>query len=73
MTAPDDAVENARWFEDFHRDRAARLERHLRALLEMDDPQCRYDHNGRCQAHYVESPCRVAAARSELGDDGGDD
>lgn len=33
---------------------------------------CRLDHNGNCQEHYVESPCRVAVARTFLAQEPGD-
>jgi hypothetical protein len=38
----------------------------LAALLEVQDEECRFDHDGNCQAHYVEKPCRVAMARAAL-------
>lgn len=39
----------------------------LSGILDMLEPECRYDHHGNCQAHYVEKPCRVAEARAALG------
>lgn len=33
------------------------------SLLEMQEDNCRLDHNGRCQEHYVESNCRVKIAQ----------
>lgn len=44
-----------------------RLRGLLLALLEVLEPECRLDHHGNCQAHFIESPCRVATARAALG------
>lgn len=37
----------------------------LQRLLEVH-AACNDDHHGYCQAHYIESPCRVADARAFL-------
>lgn len=41
------------------------------SLVDTDD--CWYDHNGACQAHYIETDCSVAKAKAFLADlsDGG--
>jgi hypothetical protein len=49
----------------------SRLERAVKALdelLEVQDEACRIDHNGNCQNHYIEKPCRVGDAREVLPD-----
>lgn len=42
----------------------AELEAALAGLT--DDEPCFYDHNGNCQAHFVNSPCEMATARAVL-------
>ena len=41
----------------------------LARFVEITDEECRLDHNGYCQSHYVEraDDCTVAAARRLLG------
>ena len=43
-----------------------RLRGLVRSLLEPLEDECSLDHTGNCQAHYIESPCRVAIARAAL-------
>ena len=38
----------------------------LEPLAEHFDGECRFDHHGYCQAHLVDKPCSVAAARAAL-------
>lgn len=52
-----------------HRRRLAALEAIAEAAKELDhifDAECRYDHHGFCQAHFVEKPCTVAEMRAGL-------
>lgn len=46
--------------------REALLEAALAGLLDVLGDACRLDHDGNCQAHFIEAPCRVAAARALL-------
>lgn len=39
------------------------LKTHLQGFLAVNDGECRFDHHGYCQTHYIEKPCRVAEAR----------
>lgn len=39
---------------------------HLRGLVDSLGPCNHFDSNGYCQAHFVESPCRVGKAREFL-------
>lgn len=51
--------------------RVADLAEALESLLEMQDEDCRYDHQGYCQGHnldHIDDGCRVAKARSALAD-----
>ena len=41
----------------------SQAENHLRGLLEMLGPCTQHDHDGNCQTHFIESPCRVELAR----------
>ena len=48
---------------------AAKLVEALQSLLDMQDEDCRYDHQGYCQNHnldHVDEGCRVAKARYTL-------
>ena len=45
------------------RDTAAALAANVSTEVQSD---CRWDQHGNCQAHYVESPCRVAEGRAIL-------
>lgn len=46
-----------------------RLREALQSMVDVDDEQCRLDHNGYCQSHYLDHDmdgCRVAIARAAL-------
>ena len=52
-----------------HREEIAVLVEALEALLEVQDEDCRYDHEGYCQSHnldHVDDGCRVARAKTAL-------
>jgi len=47
----------------------ARLQEALKSLLEVEELECRFDHQGHCQSHYLDlaiNGCRVAKARKLL-------
>ena len=51
------------------RTRMAQLAEALESLLEMQDEDCRYDHQGYCQNHnldHVDDGCRVARAKTAI-------
>jgi hypothetical protein len=37
--------------------------KHLQKFLDINEGECRFDHHGYCQTHYVDKPCMVAEAR----------
>lgn len=39
-----------------------RLKAVLARFVEVEEDECRYDHNGFCQAHYSSRPCRYEEA-----------
>jgi hypothetical protein len=46
--------------------------KHLYNLLVVLGPCEHHDHHGYCQSHFVESPCRVKAARDWMAENGGE-
>lgn len=58
-----------RYAEDLATLRAERDAAHLalaNVLNAVDDGECRLDHHGYCQSHWLEDPCSVAVARDLL-------
>lgn len=46
-----------------------RLKQALNSFLEVEESECRFDHHGHCQSHYLDPAtdgCRVAKARKLL-------
>lgn len=71
ISMPDEYVEIAAWLcalPDEKSDYAKRLAGALERLLETNDEPCHFDHDGCCQAHYLDQSgeCRVAQARDLL-------
>ena len=64
--------ESGQWVKyDDHIDALAAAQREnerLRYALEglVDDEECRFDHHGNCQTHYLGNPCEMATARAVL-------
>jgi len=63
---PDESEVVARTALKGERRRSAELANLLREFVDKEEPSCRLDHNGFCQAHLCGRPCLVMRARKSL-------